>query len=165
MYEDDCADMHPDTIRRYYGVAGLVRRRPHQSGAGHPPEEESDTDSDSDVGSIGDQIAHDQEHNIRHEPIEVPDGTSPFVDAASEHIFLEAWETYKVAAVIPEGYGVLPEEMHGDYETYEILRTGKRGGKEMEIPLPEHVWRRRTELWAKGLHLMNHVLYTMQENE
>ncbi|PSR71725.1 hypothetical protein PHLCEN_2v12399 [Hermanssonia centrifuga] len=174
IYEDECEGMHPDTINRYYGVdcgSNETRRRQSHTGAGHPPDE-SDLDSDSsdnedNTPSIGDRIAHDQQPNIRHEPIPVPDNFTPFVDEDSSQLFHDTWEVYKDINVLPpNGYGVHEDEMEeGGYESFEILRMGKRGGKEMTISLPEHIWRRRAEQWAKGLYLMNHIVYSVDNSE
>lgn len=42
MYED-CRGVHPDLLNQFYGVKGKqVQRQPHQSGAGHPADEEEE---------------------------------------------------------------------------------------------------------------------------
>ncbi|KAG1844109.1 hypothetical protein C8R48DRAFT_818693 [Suillus tomentosus] len=41
VYRDDCEGVHPDVIEEHYGVHGpTTTRRQHQSGAGHPIDEE-----------------------------------------------------------------------------------------------------------------------------
>ena len=159
------------------------RRRRHRqgrSGAGHPPEEESDDnrsdednrsdDSDRSVHSdgsfdIGQEIAEDQEHHIRHPPVPVPDSDSPFPDEDSTAFFTRALEAVLATDGVPEGFGVTSDELgEGGYDTQEVLYVGKRGGKELIVALPEHIWRARTEDWAKALHLMSYLLYNANED-
>ncbi|KAG1888547.1 hypothetical protein F4604DRAFT_1569719, partial [Suillus subluteus] len=48
VYQDDCEGVHPDVIEEHYGVHGpTTTRRQHQSGVGHPiDEEESDNEEE-----------------------------------------------------------------------------------------------------------------------
>ena len=65
---------------------------------------------------------------------------------------------------LPVGFGVTDEELGNDgYETQEVLRTGKRGLKELTVALPDHIWRPRTEKWAKALHLMSFLVYNAED--
>jgi hypothetical protein len=51
------------------------------------------------------------------------------------------------------------EEWDGHwYPTYEIIRSGRRGTKELRIPLPVDDWLPRAELWVIALDLMNRIL-------
>ncbi|KAG1895802.1 uncharacterized protein F5891DRAFT_959664, partial [Suillus fuscotomentosus] len=59
VYHDDCEGVHPDMIEEHYGVHGpTMTRRQHQSGVGHPiDEEESDNEEEplTMVQAINDQ--------------------------------------------------------------------------------------------------------------
>lgn len=166
--------MHPDNINRYYGVIGPERQRQaHHSGAGHPPEEEeedsnkSTSESEASYQDIAQGIAEDQEANIRHPPVEVPCSSSPFADDNEiENLFGHLVDELGVDEGLPIGYGVTDEELGEDgYETHEPLRIGKRGLKRMVIALPEQIWRPRTELWAKAVHIMTYLLQNIQTDE
>ena len=63
---------------------------------------------------------------------------------------------------IPAGYGACDEEMEDGFETIEVIPLGRGGRKELEVPLPEEVWRPRMELWAQGLYVMSRILYTLE---
>ncbi len=171
IYADDCKGMHSDIIQQYYGVTGEPARRRHsQTGAGHLADEDDADDRDEPESSddeaniadaVGTQIAEDQQANIRHEPVPVPEEVSPFADHATEQLFGNALAVYRTEDGLPDGYGVLLHEMENGYQSLEVLRTGKRGGNEISITLSEVVWRPRAEYWAKALHLMNHMLHTV----
>ncbi|KAF8512631.1 hypothetical protein JB92DRAFT_2830676 [Gautieria morchelliformis] len=48
-------EVHPDILRRYYAADGpIVQRRSHQTGAGHPSDEE-ESESESEVHSATDE--------------------------------------------------------------------------------------------------------------
>jgi hypothetical protein len=85
--DDEFDDIHPDFLQQYYGTTshGVPRRR-HQTGAGGPAEEEDSSDCDEEIDNLGDRIAADQQHNIRHAPAEVPAHACPF-DALTDVFF------------------------------------------------------------------------------
>ena len=159
IYADDGVDIHPDILHESYGTtANSVPRRAHQSGAGHPPEEESDSEEDG--HSLRTQVADAQQSQIRHDAIEVPSSASPFTDDPElEAKFFAALDTLQSHPGLPPGYGLLPEEMEEGYEVMEVIRSGRRGRKELVVDLPEIVWRPRAELWGKALYLLNAFLY------
>lgn len=164
LYVDDGDNIHPDELHRFYGTTpgSPTRRRQHQTGAGHPPEEE-ESDDDDGAGTLVDHIADSQQAHIRHDGVPVPIQSSPFGEALSEAEFLAVLGEAEVEEDLPEGLGVLEEEQEYGYDDHEVLRSGRRGRKELLIELPEHVWRPRAELWARGLHLMSRVMYALND--
>ncbi|KAJ7183656.1 hypothetical protein C8R46DRAFT_1159146 [Mycena filopes] len=149
-YRDDCEGLHPDTIAQYYGVYGK-RRAAGEAGAGNPPDEEV-------PAALEDQIALDQNPQIRHDAIEVPDHRNPFSDdTGSESLFFELLAEVVEEEVIPTGYGVLPEEWGEDgYPDVEILTAGKRGKTKIRVSLANPIWRQRAELWVQALNVLSH---------
>ncbi|KAI1783287.1 hypothetical protein LXA43DRAFT_903869 [Ganoderma leucocontextum] len=167
IYEDDGADIHPDILHESYGTTSesVNRRRVHQTGAGHPPEEEESENEQQDLTSLEDRIADAQQSQIRHEAIDVPNGASPFADDHDlEEKFFAAFNILSQSPGLPSGYGLLPEEMEDGYEVMETIRSGRRGRKELVIDLPEVIWRPRAELWGKALHLLNTLLYSLDND-
>ena len=43
------------------------------------------------------------------------------------------------------------------YPSFEILRSGRRGGKELHIAMPDFIWRPREELWGQALDILNRL--------
>lgn len=169
IYADDGADIHPDILHESYGTtSSSIHRHSHQSGAGHPPEEE-ESESEDNVLPIEAHIADAQQAQIRHEAVDVPGSASPFADyplnLQLEATFFAALSELSHIHDLPGGYGVLPEEMEGGYEVMETIRSGRRGRKELVIDLPEIVWRPRAEIWAKALHILNTLLFSLHDDE
>ena len=78
IYLDDCDGVDESVIHRYYGTTSARSRRRHgQTGAGHPPEEDSDTDSDIVLAAVPlDSLAVPSGDNS---PMPAPtDTTTPF---------------------------------------------------------------------------------------
>jgi hypothetical protein len=72
--------------------------------------------------------------------------------------------TARTEEAIPEGYGVLPSEWEdGTYLSYETIKSGRRGAKELNVALPDHIWRPRSILWAQGLDLLHRILFAISE--
>ncbi|KAJ7839817.1 hypothetical protein B0H14DRAFT_2360997, partial [Mycena olivaceomarginata] len=51
-------------------------------------------------------IAGDQEHHVRHKPIDVPKHAHPFNSDEAAEIFSQALEDVKAAGIIPRHLGV-----------------------------------------------------------
>ena len=77
---DPFPEVHPDMLQRYHGVIGKqIQYRPNQTGAGHPSDEETDSDTDStaeldiidgsDDSGSPQAIASHVHANIHHKPI------------------------------------------------------------------------------------------------
>ncbi|EIM82167.1 uncharacterized protein STEHIDRAFT_114791 [Stereum hirsutum FP-91666 SS1] len=162
--EEDQPGVNPTVLNEYYGVEGLPRRRPHgETGAGHPDDEADDTDNETDVqddllGSIDDTLADDLEEHIRHDAIPVPPSSCPF-SPTSYAIFLAALDEIHAREVIPEGYGIMPEEWaERYYPLSETITFGVGGKKKLKVILPEEIWWPRALAWVQGLDLMQTML-------
>ncbi|KAF5340537.1 hypothetical protein D9758_015819 [Tetrapyrgos nigripes] len=172
MYKDDCKGMDQDTISRSYGTHGdPIQRRPHQTGAGHSLDEDSDSesstseDSSSEDESVewmgiqpqtGDDIAVEQDEQIKHDPVKTPRHQNPFAGEPRKlACFAKALAKLTDKGCVPRGYGIRPEEWGDEgYPSVETIHTGRRGSKELSISLPDEIWRPRAELWAQGLYLL-----------
>ncbi|KAH9886213.1 hypothetical protein C8Q73DRAFT_748968 [Cubamyces lactineus] len=122
------------------------------------PSAGTDADADVDAMDIDGQLAFDQERHIRHPPIPVPLGDSPFSNADVEMTFTSCFEEVLDLNVIPEGYGVCPDEWNGrGYEETEYIRLG-RGGRQVPTALPYDIWWERALRWAQGLETMTQLL-------
>jgi hypothetical protein len=155
VYIDDCEGVHPDVINQYYGIHGRQTRwAPDQTGAGHP-EEEDDADDWEDLEEM---VGADQEENIRHEPIEVPETADPFSTPELRVAFEAAFASVQEHGLIPTGYGLLPEEWDDSlYPSVEVIRSGRRGTKELAISLPDFLWRPKAEMWGQALDILTHI--------
>jgi hypothetical protein len=172
IYVDDCAGVHPDVINQYYGVHR--RRSRGNAGGSQTPEGYEDVSADQDAMDEGDwldledRVAADQESNFHHEAVEAPKHANPFPNELYQETFEEALTLILdqgEESEIPSGYGLLPEEWEDEeYPSVEIIKTGRRGGKELRIALPDFQWRPRAVLWGQTLDIMNRLTY-MYENE
>ncbi|KAJ6479151.1 hypothetical protein C8R45DRAFT_832988, partial [Mycena sanguinolenta] len=150
IYRDDCEGLHPDTIKKYYGVHGS--ERVGHVGAGNPPDEDEE-DCD-----LEDHIRSDQDTQIRHDAVDVPDHRNPFGDdSETEGRFFAVLAEVVRKEITPAGYGMLPEEWDEDgYPDIEILRAGKRLKKEITVSLEHLIWAERARLWVQGLNVLSH---------
>jgi hypothetical protein len=131
-YSNDFEDVHSEILDQYLGVHGAPSRRQH-SGAG-----DSDGDADHDV--LNEQIAADQEHHIRHNPIDVPQHNKPFISAESEGLFCNALKDVVAVGIMPSGFGVMDSEWDEEmYPEFADIKSG-RGGKLLNVCLPFVVW-------------------------
>ncbi|KAJ6479427.1 hypothetical protein C8R47DRAFT_1285488 [Mycena vitilis] len=153
VYRDDCEGLHPDTIKKYYGVLG--RERFGQPGAGNPPDEQDD-----ELPDLADRIGVDQGPHVRHEAIEVPDHRNPFSENPGEEDRFWAVLAEVVGQDIsPAGYGLLPEEWDDDgYPDVEILKMGKLMKTEIRISLANPIWTRRAKFWVQALNVLGHFV-------
>ncbi|KAJ7092825.1 hypothetical protein B0H15DRAFT_776999, partial [Mycena belliarum] len=164
---DDCAGVHPDVIRELYGVHGPVTERiPGETGAGQLEDEdipfldetglELDTEDWEDVI---DQIETANEHQFHPQPVSVPKHSNPFSDDTLA-VFEESLAEAERLQVIPPGYGLQPQEWeNGVYPAFEIIRSGRKGSKELRVALPDSIWRPRAEMWGRALAVLNQVTY------
>ncbi|KAH7919859.1 hypothetical protein BV22DRAFT_1022259, partial [Leucogyrophana mollusca] len=152
VYHDDCHGVHPDTINQYYGAHGKeIARRYNQTGAGHPDDEAEDDVHDG----LAAQIEEDQQQHVRHDGVEVPENGNPFQSDNDEARFFSVLTRVVEEDITPEGYGLLPEErQEEDGSTVEILRLGRRGGKQIHISLAHPIWHQRAKLWCQALSVL-----------
>ena len=172
---DDYDNVPVSELEAYYGVySNAIHRFPGQTGAGHPADEDLDLDSESDVDFNTNLDSHNDDNdwinverteeavaevniNTYAEPVSVPDHNHPFLSDDSDEMraFVVMLATYEASSYIPSGYGMLPEEWEdGLYPTIQVIPTGRRGSKQLEIGLPDTIWRSRSELWVRALDVM-----------
>ena len=95
---DAFPEVHPDMLQYYHGViSNQIQNRPNQTRAGHPSDEETDSDSDStakldiidssDDSGLPQAIASHIHANIYHKPVQVPCSHLPFSDMTNEVLF------------------------------------------------------------------------------
>ncbi|KAJ7442957.1 hypothetical protein FB451DRAFT_1343823 [Mycena latifolia] len=171
VYVNDYDDVHPDVLARHYGVHGPeMRRLPGHTGAGQLededvdlpdlPSSESDDESEDDLEA---EIAEAHAENFHHEPVPVPKHAPPFDDAGIMEIFHATLSAANKEGMVPEGYGLLPEEWDGGvYPTFEILKLGRRGSRQLRVALPDSIWRPRAEMWGRGLAILDQIRYMME---
>ncbi|KAJ7489636.1 hypothetical protein B0H11DRAFT_1720157 [Mycena galericulata] len=160
-------DLHPDTINRYYGVEGAPRsRRPGQTGAGHPEDEEDENEDqwiDEPEEYLTQAVTEDLAHNIRHPAIKVARHKNPFRSALIEHNFVAALAEIVRQGLVPRGYGVLQDEWEdGTYPSMEAINPGTRG-KEIVVVLPRDVWLPRAVYFSQALDAMTRSLMFQEE--
>ncbi|KAJ6491002.1 hypothetical protein C8R45DRAFT_826086, partial [Mycena sanguinolenta] len=97
-------------------------------------------------------IANDQDHHVRHEPVDVTETKCPFGSAPTQNVFVAALQEVQEAQIIPENLGVAEEEWGGTF--YGETESMKVGRKQVEIQLPFTIWWPRAVAWAQGLELM-----------
>ncbi|KAJ7745292.1 hypothetical protein B0H16DRAFT_976425 [Mycena metata] len=166
VYLDDCEGADVDVIERHYGTFGApLRREPGQTGAGQLEDEDiplppSDFDDEEDEEDLEAQIEEAQTAHFPHEPVPVPKHANPFDDDESTALFYDALEEAIHRELVPPGYGLLPEEWGDDgYPTFGILKSGRRGGRQLRVALPDAIWRPRAEMWGRALSILNQITY------
>ncbi|KAG2056870.1 hypothetical protein BDR06DRAFT_1039619 [Suillus hirtellus] len=89
LYADE--GIHPDIIRQYYGTAGKpMHHAPHQTGAGHPSDEDPGGKTE-DLQELPQLIAADHDAHFHHKPVHVPKHASPFNSATLYNTFHQAF--------------------------------------------------------------------------
>ncbi|KAJ7291322.1 hypothetical protein C8J57DRAFT_1044858, partial [Mycena rebaudengoi] len=171
VYVNDYEDVHPTVLQRYYGVHGpLARRASDETGAGQLDdedvpipsvpavgEEEEESDSDDD---LEEQIEEAHAANFHHKPVPVPKHANPFPEDETMQLFHNTLSAADRMDFIPPGYGLLPGEWEdGVYPSYEILKSGRRGTKQLRVALPDSIWRPHAERWGRALAILNELSY------
>ncbi|KAK6974800.1 hypothetical protein R3P38DRAFT_3335634 [Favolaschia claudopus] len=168
VYMTEYPNIHPSILQRYYGVHGrVVERQPGETGAddehvpapstGGADDDASDLASDDELVR---QVEDAQAENFHHEPVAVPKHASPFEDDETTQLSHDALGAAEELEFVPRGFGLLREEWEeGVYPSYEILRSGRRGGKELRVALPDPIWRPRAERWGRALAILNEISY------
>jgi hypothetical protein len=95
--------------------------------------------------------------NIRHEAIPAPTSECPF-DEDGLSLFEQGLELMMNSGDLPPGYGVTLDELDGKiFDEQEEINVGLwRKGYMMH--LPSGIWKPQTEVWVKGLFVMNSIL-------
>jgi len=101
---------------------------------------------------ITEQIAANQETNIRHEAIETPTRRSPFRTLEIEGIFRDALRELDNIQSVPTGFGVSEDEwVDGHYPESAVITVAR---KEFDISLPFRIWWPRAVRWARAFELI-----------
>lgn len=164
VYRDDCEGLHPDIIEEYYGVYGqTTTRRQHQTGAGHPIDEE-DSDDDDETPNVAQAINDQQRHNIHHEAIVVPLHGNPFVNDETQQQYFATLVEVVAENITPPNCRLAATEWEGDeYPVFETISMGRRGSKELHISLAEPMWFNRAKLWCQALLVLSYFLASGRE--
>ena len=154
VYRDECEGIHPDIIKKYYGVDGKPAGQALGiTGAGNPPDEE---DANSTEPPLAVQVENDQQSQVRHNPIGVPAHTNPFHDINSENLFWQVICDVVEQDIMPQGVGLLSNEWDdGTYPSFEVLQVGNRGTKNIHFSLEDAVWFHRAKLWGQALTVLD----------
>lgn len=126
----------------------------------------NDQEKEGDTNSSADSIYDEAEPGFMHEPVAVPSSDSPFIQADLLEALKAAVERARQGeGENPTGYGVCPEEWDTDgYPASEVLKSGRRAGHELGIPLPSDLWLPRAELWAKSLFFLHRLQHVEQSH-
>ncbi|KAJ7582312.1 hypothetical protein C8J56DRAFT_793070, partial [Mycena floridula] len=105
-------------------------------------DEEDEDDIPLDLSALPELVAQEHQSQILHKPVKVPKHHCPFDTPESLQIFEDTLHQATTNDLIPDGYGLTPEERDEDgYPVHEILRSGRQGTKELRISLPFAVWK------------------------
>ena len=152
-------------LEEHYGVYGTPstrKRSSNQTGAGNPPDEDDSEDDDSSDENRCDfdVINRETEGEFRHEPVPVLDQNIPF-DNNEFILFTKALQNFQESGELPSGYSLCPEEWDNlGYPAFGTIHAGRRLMEELQIVLPDHIWRPRAERWGITLYLMNQIMYS-----
>jgi hypothetical protein len=73
-------------------------------------------------------------------------------------LFEHGFEMLRESGDLPNGYGVTAAELgEGGFDDQEEVNFGIKK-KGYPIELPTQIWKPQTEVWAKGLFVMNSIL-------
>ena len=71
-------------------------------------------------------------------------------------------EVIKRKKLVPPGYGIREEEWGEErYPCVEEIVVGSRK-KSIPVRLPESIWIPKARLWAQGLYVMQHNMYSKE---
>lgn len=153
-------------LQEHYGTEGRIKKRYlGQSGAGHPPDED-DTFNIPLEQDNGSEWVDEDNHNNGEEALEeeldsapVPPHSNPF-STEDYQTFRGVLQSLNETGYLPEGYGICRDEWdNGRYPTLEVITTGRRGARQLEIGLVDHIWRPRAENWVRALYVFNLVVH------
>ena len=133
-----------------------VTRKRHQSGAGHPADEEASGDEeDEHTAHVADLINQQQRQNVNEDVVPVPSRRSLFADPTEEAAFFVVLNQVIDCQVIPDGFGLKADEWEdGCYPIFETIRLGRRRSKELEVSLANEIWYKRACMWCQALVCM-----------
>ncbi|KIK77899.1 hypothetical protein PAXRUDRAFT_165463, partial [Paxillus rubicundulus Ve08.2h10] len=124
LYHNDCDGIHPDVIEEYYSTnSPPLTHQSHQSGAGHPIDEENNGDG-ADVGVI-EAFVNQQWQHAHHEVVSVPSTGSPFINHESEEEFYTMLHCIIAQNITPNSFILTPDKWEDtQYPIYETIYVG-----------------------------------------
>lgn len=132
--------MHPSLSAIYIG----------ETGAGHPPDER--------VKDLADRIHSHQSRNVKHDAVQVPRHANPFDRNPDEmgKKFVSILDDVVRAEIVPEGYGMHPDEWEENYypDTEKLVVGGQR--KPITLSLADPIWKARATHWVQALSVLSH---------
>ncbi|KAI0054582.1 hypothetical protein BV25DRAFT_1816871, partial [Artomyces pyxidatus] len=160
---DECADVHPNLLNRYYGID---RSQPANSPADSADSDASSGHSDDPGTAIAQRIADDQQHHIRHDPIEVADHRNPFPSHELEAAFWTELNRIDQGRILPASMMLTQAEWDEEdgedgYPASEEIQVG-RAHRLYEISLPHEVWFPRAVRWCQAITLLNEILVALE---
>lgn len=111
---------------------------------------------------ILERITGDVQSQLHHAAVPVPKHKNPFTSSKHATLFKECLMECLEEDIVPAGFAVKSEEWGQDgYPTFEILKSGRRGTKELRVALPIEEWLPRAEIWVQALTVLNSILETV----
>jgi len=164
---DDYDNVPAAELEQNYGIHGRpIHRLPGQTGAGHPADEDDvwdhiakiSVERNDDWVDMDEAATNEVNQNTYNEPIPVPAHNIPFVSDAELEAFRIRLSQYEDSKFIPAGYGMLSDEWeNGVYPTIQVIPVGHRGSRQLDIGLPDIIWRPRSQVWVRALDIMNQI--------
>lgn len=158
IYRDECEGMSLNDINESYGVHGArCTRKSNQTGAGHPADEEVSRDEETsndkeEIPGLAEDVRQQQQSHANEHLVHVPMHRSPFGSMEDEAMFFEMFRDLVDREIIPDGFGITPEELEqGHYPTVETIRLGRRRSTELQVSLADDIWYERACLWCQAV--------------
>lgn len=175
LFTNDTEISHREAMNQIYGNGeiDIYKEQSEESNEEESDEEEEhDEEEDSNASKFAEDSdglteepeasgsRNDQLDDV-HDAIVVPDVTNPFSDDDLMQAFTTALDIVREQGMLPEGYGLLPEEWDdNEYPAFWVIKSGRRG-KDLTISLPDARWRARSELWGQALDIINRLTYML----
>jgi hypothetical protein len=103
-------------------------------------------------------VGGEDEDEFNEEVVEAPKHNDPFQNDQTHHLFEVALARLDENGRVPLGYGIHHSEWDDNgYPAVGTKRSGQKGGKRLEVALPDSVWRPRSVRWVQGLYLMDQL--------
>ncbi|KAF9019424.1 hypothetical protein BDZ89DRAFT_1207452, partial [Hymenopellis radicata] len=186
---DDFEGVDPEILEQVYGVDGNEKKQ--TSGAEHEDddmdsdeasemeietEEEEEEEEIDDLEGFPEQPKGETEigfwkqlliglrDKFLPKAVHTPRKTCPFDGNEIEDVFAPLLAEMEDSGKLPEGYGLLESEWQTElYPSFEILRSGRKGSKELRIALRVEDWQPKAVRWGRALHIMNTMIaYEME---
>ena len=157
---DDHENVNPNILQQYYGVdtANIDNEEEEEVDTDSEDSDYEETDNELDNVEVLQEQLEGNEISAAHEAVPVPANITPFASNNTFQLFQQTLQQLQNEGIVPYGYGVSQEEVQNDgYPGEEILRSGRRGRKEMHITLPIAVWLPRAIQWCQALEVMTTV--------